>query len=194
MPRSVDYSKGLIYKICCKDPNIKDIYVGSTTNFKARKYENKSRCNNENGKHYNLKVYKFIRDNGGWDNWDMVVIKEFSCENKRQLEREQRKQLEELNATLNNNIPTRTHKQYREDNKEEIKEKGNEILGCMYCRCLIRKCYLITHMKMGGHPRNPSFKDGGYNNYRSQFYKQDPNTTWETVYKEHEYWIKNQNK
>ncbi len=43
----VNYSKGLVYKLCCNDTNIKDIYVGSTTNFIRRKSDHKSACDNE---------------------------------------------------------------------------------------------------------------------------------------------------
>ena len=32
----VDYSKSVIYKLCCKDPTITDIYIGSTTNMKGK--------------------------------------------------------------------------------------------------------------------------------------------------------------
>ena len=63
-----NYENGLIYKLCCKDANITDIYVGSTTNFKQRKKEHKADCHNENNKNYNRPVYKFIRENGG--NWE----------------------------------------------------------------------------------------------------------------------------
>ena len=38
-----------IYKIYCKDESIKDIYIGSTSNFKRRKRDHRSRCNNSNG-------------------------------------------------------------------------------------------------------------------------------------------------
>ena len=34
-----DYSNGIVYKLCCNDPAITDIYVGSTLNMKSRKYE-----------------------------------------------------------------------------------------------------------------------------------------------------------
>jgi hypothetical protein len=34
MPKKlIDYSKTIIYKIVCNDLNIKDVYVGHTTNF-----------------------------------------------------------------------------------------------------------------------------------------------------------------
>ena len=32
------YMNTLIYKICCKDETIKDIYIGQTTNFDVRKF------------------------------------------------------------------------------------------------------------------------------------------------------------
>jgi hypothetical protein len=41
MPRlPIDYSKSIIYKIVCKDLDVKDCYVGSTTNFTNRKNAN----------------------------------------------------------------------------------------------------------------------------------------------------------
>jgi len=115
-----NYEKSFIYKIVCKDLSINDCYVGSTTNFNSRRRDHKSNCNNPKIKKYNYKVYEFIRDNGGWDNWDMIMVEEFPCDNKLQLHRREREFIEMLNATLNNNIPTRTDKQYREDNKEKI--------------------------------------------------------------------------
>ena len=116
------YDKSIIYKLCCKDPSITDIYIGSTTNFKSRKYQHKIVCNNQNGENYLCYKYVFIRDNGGWENWDMVQIKEFKCENKRELEAEERKIIEQTGATLNKIMPTRTDKEWREKNKDTIKE------------------------------------------------------------------------
>jgi hypothetical protein len=62
------------YKIFCKDKKIKHCYIGSSSNIKQRMYLHKSRCNNEQSEFYNLKLYKFIRDNGGWDNFDYEII------------------------------------------------------------------------------------------------------------------------
>ena len=53
----VNYNNSTIYKLCCNDLSVTDIYVGSTTNFKMRKHDHKSRYNNELGKSYNLVVY-----------------------------------------------------------------------------------------------------------------------------------------
>ena len=132
-----NYNKANIYKLCCKDTEIKDIYVGSTCNFTRRKCCHKSDCNNEKSKHYNLYVYRFIREHGGWSNWDMVLVEEVVCENKNQLHKIEREYIEKLGATLNKQIPRRTEKEwyevnkeygkeYYENNKEKIKEYGKE--------------------------------------------------------------------
>jgi len=127
-----DYSKGIIYKLCCKDPNVTEIYIGSTTNFIKRKHSHKCNCNNnsEKNKHYNSKVYKFIRDNGGWENWDMIQIIEYSCENKKQLESKERYYIELLKSSLNGQLPTRKReeyqKQYRLDNRDKILENKKQ--------------------------------------------------------------------
>jgi hypothetical protein len=65
-----------IYKIYCNDENVTDTYIGSTKNISTRKYYHKRACNNQTDSHHNLKVYQMIRANGGWENWDFVVIEE----------------------------------------------------------------------------------------------------------------------
>ena len=124
------YQNGSIYKLCCKDPAITDCYVGSTCAFRNRKYAHKTCCNNENDKAYNRNVYQFIRDHGGWDNWEMIEIKKVNCETKRELEKEERAVLELLGGTLNKNVPYRNMKEYMkeyyEENKEEINENTKE--------------------------------------------------------------------
>ena len=112
-----NYSRAKIYKIISNQTD--DIYIGSTTNFKQRKSGHKGKCNNLNSPKYNCNVYKFIRENGGWENWDMVLVEYYSCETKLELEKKEREIIEKLKPTLNKNIPTRTDKEYREDSKEK---------------------------------------------------------------------------
>lgn len=118
-----DYSKTIIYKLCCNDTSIEDIYVGSTCNFSKRKNSHKSDCNNENNKNYNYKVYKFIRDNGNFENWSMYQIEAKPVENKREKETLERQWIEKLKPTLNSYIPTRTKEEYYQDNKEQILDR-----------------------------------------------------------------------
>ena len=118
------YENSVIYKLVHKnDQDNENIYVGSTTNFRGRKLQHKRICCNEKNGKYNLYLYQFIRENGGWDEWEMIAVETYPCENKRELEIRERFYIETLKAKLNQIIPTRTHKEYREDNKELIKEK-----------------------------------------------------------------------
>ena len=162
-----NYSQAKIYKLCCRNPEIKDIYVGSTCNFTKRKYEHKSDCNNINSKKYNLNVYQYIRDNGNWENWDMVLLEEYKdCSNKMELHARERYWLEKLGATLNSCIPNRSVKEYYEKNKEEIlekkkeryknnkeeynkkyNEKRKEKIECDICGKIMRKDTLNRHKK-----------------------------------------------
>ena len=76
---AINYDNTMFYKICCKDPAITENYVGHTTNWNKRKQLHKESCNNVNIKQHNYPVYKFIRENGGWNNWDMILIDRCSC-------------------------------------------------------------------------------------------------------------------
>ena len=160
-----DYTKSVIYRIVCKDLSITDCYVGSTTNFKSRKACHKYTCTNPNSKDYNAKVYQFITEHGGWENWSMIMVEEFPCDNKLQLERKERETIENLKPTLNCIIPTRTDKEYRLDNKEKIKEQKkqyretnnetiNEKIGCRACKCMVLKRQFIRHTKSKKHINN----------------------------------------
>ena len=60
------YEKSIIYKLKHnEDYDDTNIYIGSTSNFKNRKYQHKFACNNEKDIAHNRFVYQFIRDNGG---------------------------------------------------------------------------------------------------------------------------------
>jgi hypothetical protein len=146
----VDYGKSIIYKLCCKDPTITDIYVGSTVNKNRRNQLHKHYCNNINDKKYNFYVYEFIRNHGNWDNWQFVVVENFPCENKIQLQTRERYWLETLNATLNKVIPTRTIKEYYKTNCEEILKKQKEKINCE-CGCIASKNYIARHRKSKKH-------------------------------------------
>jgi len=118
--KPIDYSQTIMYKLVPKDLNSDLIYVGHTTNFRQRKYSHKSNCNNTNGRDYNLKVYEMIRENGGWNEWQMIQIEEFCCKNKREAEKRERELMEEFNSKLNSILPFCSRKEYLEKNKEKI--------------------------------------------------------------------------
>lgn len=136
--------KGCVYMIKCKDENISDCYVGSTINLCSRKKQHKSVCKTPENKSYNFKVYKFIRDNGGFDNFEFVVLKEVEVNNKVELKQHEAEQYELLKPSLNCNNPliqidmklyqkeyykekyTNYHKQRYQEKKDEYKERNNK--------------------------------------------------------------------
>lgn len=157
-----DYKKNIIYKLCCKDSNITDIYVGHTCNFNQRKNIHKIRCNNANLKEHNFRVYKFIRNNGGFNNWEMIQIEEWSCNNSKEALLRERYWVDELKSSLNHQIPMRTQKEYRNvnkniineymknyriENREKISQKQSEKVECPHCNNIITKGNLTRHIR-----------------------------------------------
>lgn len=170
MPRTnIDYSNTIIYKLCCKDLSITSIYVGHTTDFRKRKWAHNADCNKENRKNYNLKVYHFIRDNGGWNNWDMIEIERFEAIDGNDAKKKERYWIETLKASLNSCIPIRSKnewfeinkekiqeykKEYYENNKEIISQKAKEyykIKITCECGCEIRNDSLSRHKQSKKH-------------------------------------------
>ena len=145
MPKqSIDFSKTVIYKIQHKE--LDDLlYVGSTTEYVKRKNRHKTTSYaNDTNKNYNLKLYKTIRDNGGWDMFNMIIVKPFPCENRRQAEAEEDCVMREMRASLNMRRSYQTqeeltehrkkyylehiedYRQWRLENNDKIKEKRRE--------------------------------------------------------------------
>ena len=101
MPRrAVDYSKTVMYKIQHNDDETL-LYIGSTTNFNNRKSQHKCLCVNETDRSYDRKVYRMIRENGGWDCFSMTKIEDFPCENGRDAEAREDQLMRELKASMN---------------------------------------------------------------------------------------------
>ena len=121
-----NYQKTLIYKLICNDTNITQFYVGHTTNFYDRKRCHKTNCYNEKNRSYNYDIYKYIRENGGWDNWNMIEIEKFPCNNIKEALVRERYWLNELKANLNKTIPSRTQKEYYDDNRNKLLEYAKE--------------------------------------------------------------------
>jgi hypothetical protein len=106
MPKTeIDYSNTIIYKITCNDSNISDIYVGHTTNFVQRKYSHKQNCINDKSPNHKCKVYDVIRNNGGWDNWNMEIINFFNCHDHYEARQKEQEYFISLGATLNSVEP-----------------------------------------------------------------------------------------
>ena len=146
-----------IYKIFCDDCD--NIYIGSTENLEKREIAHKTHCNNPNDEHYNLKIYKTIREYGGWENWTMICIEECDkvIETKLDARKIEQNYIDELNSTLNSQRAYRSEEQRIEDNKitnkkwrEENNEKMREIITCS-CGVSFQKKRYNSHIKTKTH-------------------------------------------
>jgi len=179
MPKvPIDYAKTIIYKLVHKDDLYdENIYTGHTTDMRVRKNMHKSDSTNPNSKKYNRKNYKYIRENGGWDEWLMIEIEKYPCKDKPEAVARERVIQAEMKAKLNTYIAGRTNKEYHQDNREkileynkqyrqdnrvklnelekkryiekrdEINERRSEKIPCDHCGSIVRKGDISTHKK-----------------------------------------------
>lgn len=138
-----------IYKLIKKDAENDDmVYIGSTGNTDKRWYKHQYNCNKPKNTHYHIKVYKYIRENGGIDEWEMVILDEIEvplkiceerskCENEYILKYDALNKLNEIKALqtkeeindwhkknykINREKIIKNKKIYRENNSEKVKE------------------------------------------------------------------------
>ena len=137
----------VIYKISCIDSSVKEVYIGSTKTFNSRARGHYSRCYNFNDRHHSAHVYTFIRENGGWKNWNINIIDSLTTTDKNEIEKCERRYIEEQEFSLNFQIPTRTTKEYYIENRETILTKQNQKVKCRWCGSLISKTHLVRHQK-----------------------------------------------
>lgn len=153
--------KYIIYRISVADYT----YIGSTKDFKQRKIEHKSACSNINSKSHNCKVYQIVRENGGWENCEIIPIEEYECENNIQAHIREEYWRREYDAKMNTYKAHRTDKEihsykvnmckeWYEKNKlvvlETLKEKQKEKITCE-CGSVICKVDKHKHLKTKKH-------------------------------------------
>lgn len=145
-----DYSKGTIYIISCNtDPSM--TYVGSTVDLTNRKHKHKTACNNVDNIQYNYSLYTTIRANGGWDNWSMKPYKLHPCKSKVELIIEEERCIKELNPSLNKIKAYRSKEEYaryKQEWKENNRDKCNEKRECIHCKRLFNKSNLSRHLRI----------------------------------------------
>ena len=112
------FQNGKIYKIISNYTD--DIYIGSTTQKLCKRLSNHKecfKCYNKGTKKDYLTSYKIVQ----YEDAQIILIEDYPCDNKQKLEARERHFIE-LNNCVNKVIPTRTFKEYRDDNKQHFKE------------------------------------------------------------------------
>lgn len=62
--------EGIVYKLYCKDPKIKSFYIGSSI-YTLGRVKKLHKSSVVKGKAH---VYEYIRANGGYKNWDYLIL------------------------------------------------------------------------------------------------------------------------
>src|SRR6056300_698243 len=107
MPKPRNYKNACIYKIVCKNPEIEDFYIGSTTNLRQRKNRHKQSIYNEKDRDYLFYKSLFIRENGGWENFEFIVLEHCKdITNAEELRLREREWFDKLKPTLNKLKPS----------------------------------------------------------------------------------------
>ena len=117
MPKNAtNYSKIIIYRIFLND----FVYIGSSTDFIRRKCRHKYNCNDIKCK--DIKLYKFINENGGWNNFKMLEIEKFPCNDKNEARTREQYWIDFYKSELNSRKAINTPQEYYQENKEKIAE------------------------------------------------------------------------
>ena len=140
MPKTqINSSKCVIYKI----EHIEDdslLYVGLTTNFNKRKGQHKSNCKNETSKEHNHKLYRMIRENGGWNMFKMIEIEKYPCNDRREADKRETEIMKELKASLNMvrsySTQAETKERKRTWNKNNTETKYFNTFKIKFNKCL----------------------------------------------------------
>ena len=123
-------------------------YIGSTIEFYRRMSRHKYSCNNKNSRRYHLKVYQYIRDNGGWNDMVVMIIDKIIYNHKDEaLDMETTLMLRD-DAELNTHYPKRSQKEWYETNKQKILEKQKEKIPCDICSKMISRNWMTSHKKI----------------------------------------------
>jgi len=166
MGRPQDFSKSIIYNIRHMESK-EVVYVGSTTNFSQRKTKHKYKYNK--GEYFTYPIYCHIRDNGGFDCFEVIPIKSLKLRNKTELLIAEQEEIDKHRTLVNSRKAhmtieqkridhnernkkwyennTEKHKKYYQEHKENINEKQKQTVKCPICNSAITRRNLKTHQR-----------------------------------------------
>jgi hypothetical protein len=115
----VNYQNGKIYRLVCSATGKQ--YVGSTTQPLSKRLHG-HKLNYEcwqRGKHHYVSSYDLFETG----EVEVFLLEDYPCDRKEQLHARERHWIETLEC-VNKRVPTRTHKEWAESNKESLAEKS----------------------------------------------------------------------
>lgn len=126
------YKNAVIYKIYCKNPEVKAVYIGSTISYATRMSLHKS-----SSKVHHSFLYQLIRQNGGWGNFQTEILEQCCVISNKQLLLRERffinQQESKINIRIPGNLLCTTRKEYIRERLKEYQEKNKNKFSCSTC-------------------------------------------------------------
>lgn len=126
-----DYSNTIIYQIKCKDETRPESYVGHTTNMKKRKSHHKTSTICQSSPNYGTRLYQYIRENGGWDNFEIHTLEVQNFASVHEAKDLERHYINQLGASLNMVLPGTYNRRRAQIQREWMDNNGKNVK----CEC-----------------------------------------------------------
>ena len=149
-----------VYCLVCKDTDVQEVYVGSCQDLNIRIKHHRTDCNNKNSPKYYRKVYQFIRENGGFDNFKFIWLELFKTDDTIFLKQLEQHYMDTFpRELLLNSLRAYTteeekreqfrqgSKKYYKENKDELNKKRKVKVPCPKCSKSISKRHIARHLK-----------------------------------------------
>jgi hypothetical protein len=117
---------GIIYLIKHKTDDTKKVYVGSTINLKQRISKHRQNYKNEKNKEYNYNLYKYIRANGGFNEYEFIILECYVHNFKHELHYKEDDYIKMYDNNLNTFRAYLTRQEYKKKISERYKKYFNE--------------------------------------------------------------------
>ena len=138
-----------MYRLQCKDETITPIYISSCWDLDDTEKQHKDAVNNSTNEKYDHKVHFFIREHGGWDNWEFVGLIHYNVSGTN--DRLMREQCYKswCNPSLNDSVRAITVRLPTEENPELKKMKTNsQLFGEKKIKCDCGSVVSNTNLKV----------------------------------------------
>ena len=142
----------IIYKVSCKDPQIRHCYIDTTKNIYKTRYLYKQKLVTNKMDF----LTDFIRTNGGWDNWEIIQLEKYDSITKSELDEKVKQWRILYNCTkMPQNAPNCTEnapkctKLHRNAPKNTEMEQPKNPLQCQCCMKLFSNKFSIKRHTQG---------------------------------------------
>ena len=147
---SSEIQNGKIYKIVCNKTGL--CYVGSTKlkylSDRLAKHTYRFRKFKEGEIKSNLTSFKVLENN----DYDIMLVEKVPFTEIEELYKREKYHIINTPNCVNKTIPTRTKKEYRQDNIEKIQGRHNSDIKCD-CGIFVKYCNMSRHKKSALHAK-----------------------------------------